>query len=384
MPTNSSHIRRFSDFLCFLNEKKGFNVSILLVDKISEPKHRTATVSRNFQFDYSELDTSLRWSLKFKSSFYKPFIAFMIRRDVKKYISENKSKIDLLVFGADSGIISSNFSKLAKRKGIKTALMVDGVVPFPIIKFNIIYSFIGFYNRLFSTGGKRGQTNPNYVFLMNKSGKDIFKNNGAKDSEFIWLGNPILEENTENNVKSFEFEIPFGSDLPIVFYAHHETGMTELEKEKLIVLLVELAEKEGFNLVVKFHPRDNNNVSKWNKSFKSGNVIFCKDEYSTTQILGLSDILITIFSTVTYEAMNANVPVILIKFVKSFYRLHYVEDSKAAVLANNEDELRREIKKLFSETDYRTRYIQRGRQHLIEDIENPNGFEQAKRVIDEL
>jgi len=281
-------------FVRYLSEsKKNNKISDLLV--------------KEFNLNKTELNKLINYNIK------KYYIDYYYYRDIINKINPKA------IFVHQNGIQKALFAA-ANDIGISTIEFQHGIIN----KYHPQYSYNNKidYNHL--------NTFPKYLFLLSEYWQEKFYYPSTK----IVMGNN--EFYSEDSTPKKEEDI-----TTIIFSRDHTENLLKLSKEFSNTY-------EGF-IYIKLHPNQYENKSYIEDEVSSlKNVKIITDELTIGNLLKKSRAIITITSTVVYEALQLGVKVFLLK--KQNYYEHYdLFNNPNVYIINNSNEI---TKKINNEFDY--------------------------------
>src|SRR5699024_3465584 len=208
-----------------------------------------------------------------------------------------------------------------------------------------------------------------YILTQNKHTTDIFKKSfqleNLFDGNFIEDGYPrtdlILNDNNANLINSIKkTQVRFNEDKKTILYAPTYRGdylNPSDDIEKLYSDLVQLKNQLNYNILLKAHPFVYDVIQK-DERFKEFLIL---DYYDINELLSLVDILITDYSSVFFDYLVTNNPIIFYTEDYEKYKnergLYIDIDQLLGPTINNIDDLISTIQnEYFSQPEYKNNY----------------------------
>jgi len=208
-----------------------------------------------------------------------------------------------------------------------------------------------------------------YILTQNKHTTDIFKKSfqleNLFDGNFIEDGYPrtdlILNDNNANLINSIKkTQVRFNEDKKTILYAPTYRGdylNPSDDIEKLYSDLVQLKNQLNYNILLKAHPFVYDVIQK-DERFKEFLIL---DYYDINELLSLVDILITDYSSVFFDYLVTNNPIIFYTEDYEKYKnergLYIDIDQLPKPTINNIDDLISTIQnEYFSQPEYKNNY----------------------------
>ena len=373
VPTNSSHVPKNSSLLSLLRQR-GHRIRILCLDPWFSHLHAALPSIRKTDFDWEEIApiNIPREARTILRACYSRRIA----RAVKARIEANPST-DLFIFGGDRGVISRTFIRTARKSGVPSVLVLDGLilpdnpdyVPLDGI-LKRLRDTLGYwaYKLLFRQGPK-GASGVELVLAINETGRQALIANGAPKDIIEVVGSPEydaiaaeMDDTGDVSQAAIREKLRIAADRPVVFYAHQTFGIPEDGYRQIIKKLAEGCVKANAILLVKFHPRGQDAVSQWRQwaasvGLSERDVVFARDECTSIEAVQLCSICVTVFSTVALEALINSRPLMILRYLNAQSLLPYAQQYGVALEVFDEQELSDSIARLVQDPDLRSRLL---------------------------
>lgn len=205
---------------------------------------------------------------------------------------------------------------------------------------------------------------------------DVKKKNAIDYKKLIITGQSrfdhlIEKKNSNNMIKNLN------PSKKTVVWATQTHGLTEEENKKNIIAMSELLENSSeINLLIKFHPAENQKETIYDGlEKKHQNCLIINNEHvlsDLSELLSLSDILITKNSTTAIEASLMDKDILIVDYVRKS-KNRYVEDGIAIGAYEpiqvkqeiykllNDDKLKEKLLKQRKKFNYRYNYLNDGK-----------------------
>tara|TARA_B100000886_G_scaffold340526_1_gene310847 strand:- start:7842 stop:9794 length:1953 start_codon:yes stop_codon:yes gene_type:complete len=296
------------------------------------------------------------------------------------------SNVSTILMCSEAGIIGRIFNPIAQKYGINLIGIqhgaLGGAIDYPYFHIeehinrqdytnsNLLPHFFSFPNKT--------------VVWSEKIKSNLIKRGKYPKSSLAVIGNmanDIKMENSTINKRALKKQYNIPSDKKIILLAIR-TGGKGLDKEfdsSCLNMVYSISKKESnFFILSKIHPLEKFKLyyqAKKNLNIPSNNLIITKNINIKTAIL-ISDIVISVRSTIIFEAMEYNKPVIIINPENS--DLDALEFSKtgAVFYAVNQDEIETILKDIRKNS--LSENMIRNQNQCIEDFLGENNINQNK------
>lgn len=376
LPSNRINVHKNS---VLLNELKnaGFRVLVLCIDELvaDAVTARQSIVESGFEYLSISGGSFRRNSHWVIQSFQKSLVV-----DPLKVLFDNEAPV-LLLTAYDGDVVPFWICKEFQKRRLPVVLVPDGMVleespSYSVTSYYSIKRFVGkTIKKICGVGDLRGSSKPDYVMLLNASGRGAFAEFGITPDRVYTVGTPEYENlannsldlvSTEDSKKNIYSKLAISLDRPFIFFAHQSNfGLSNLEMFEFVFTMASAAKHSGATLVVKFHHRSDNKIIEWEEWRESVNlsdqdVMFTNHHLYSIDILTEATLCITAFSTVGLEAIFCKTPLIVIKFLNTQYELQFAEDYDCAWNVHSLSQLDEAIKVLLSDENKRNYYIESG------------------------
>ena len=190
-----------------------------------------------------------------------------------------------------------------------------------IYPYNPMYS----YGEIISKSNPYGFPIPNYLLLYGNVTKNILIANGYLKDNLITFGNPSLF-NLNKFKSKFDLQkslnkFSIHNDEHVILFttgklqrAYPEVGKFDYDEKIAEELIEKFGNNENYRIIIKPHPTEEN-IQIYEELIKknsSKNVIISQD--NIFELISLSSVVISVFSTTMYDALCFEKPVIRVKF----------------------------------------------------------------------
>lgn len=367
-----------------------FPIELLLSNKTNSQKifKIFSKIINNKQFQEKFVFEGINFWEEMEDDFEKftllPHIQIYIRllNGLKQFFKHNKPLAVFLPYEtgpfALSTIVACDFHKI-KTIGIQHGLLW---------KNNSDYSHVYFR----SIDDLLGMPLPDMTLLFGKFSYKILIEQGYPKNRFLVFGNPeffriekIIAKLKNLDIKS-KYNIPYNKKI-ILFatgksqrYYNNLGGSLDYDEQVLITLLEQYCNNEKYFVIIKPHPGEylsfyEQLLEKYNsKNFK---II----EGDLFELLFISDVNISIFSTVLTDSIALNKMTIRVKFPNSTVPLPY--DEYNVLVSCHLKSLSESIEMIINEKSLQDK-LQNNRIEFLQDmynLPNPNSIEQIESLV---
>lgn len=390
IPTAVTHVDRFRDVMEGFRER-GDSVRLFCVDSALQDTNRCIDRIRSSGYPFRRLPQEVcnpapHWALE---SLNNARLARSLRGAWREL------DMDCLVIGGDFGFVRQTIIRTAVDLSIPIVHIMDGlVVPpnprprapkprKPTFKYLLPWRWQRFDRKL-------GDSGADLVLVMNLTGRDDLIRNGVPAERVKLVGSPAHDRFVasvsqtlppDNRELIQRLGLPQGK--PVVLYAAQE-----LDHKPLIRQMMPGVKRCRAVLLVKFHPREPNDLRTWrewamSQGFGPGDIVFSRDELSSFDALRLSDLCVTVFSTVAVEALIIGKPVVYIQYMDCDFSLSYGSSYGAGIDAGSPEELQDAIERLLRDKVLRQQIIANGYVAAKEEMAGLVGGS-LRRTIEEI
>ncbi len=384
VPSNSSHLGK-SRLLLNKLRQNGCSILLVCVDGITDDLHSTMDQIKNSGFDYKILPAegypkNRHWFVK----------SVMMRKFVNIWTQFVKQlKTDVVIFQEDYDPATFTLLRIAKGLGVTTVLIPDGLLVHEnnsrqMSCFEWLKCVIARRIQVaLKSGGRIGTAGADLILAMNKSGKDVLIKGSPINSRIEVVGSPEYDDiarqySNSKNVSQDLLQKKFhlAQNRPVVFLAHQAVNESQLKD--LIRRTILATRKCNALLLLKLHPRSNDDPEKWRawaleEGISTQELVIAKNEVSSLDIVKECSVCMTFFSTVCLEAMIFDKPVILIQFLNLSYKLQYGQLYGAAIEVESPDELEDAIISAVSTEQLRLNLAKNARVLLQDELLGMDG-----------
>lgn len=364
VPSNSSHVGKNIVLMRRLREH-GHDVRIICLDELHSSMHWAADQIDKLDFQYENIPA--KYFMRECPRIFKVsritkslFKALQVRKlpgEIRNFL-ESRDRPDVLIFSADVGPVSRCFVQTARRLGIRSILVGDGIF---FSENNPRYKPEGFFRQLLGKcvtrisnflhqTGHMGTSGVELIFVFNKTGKDWFLKCGIPSDQIMVVGSPeyealakLVSDPNPLDLREVRERIGIPPDRPVVLFAHQPI-IEGKDLERTILELVEGCRRAGAALLVKFHPRSLERPESWRRwaekqGLKSDEAVFVLKECTPTEAILLCTAFVTAYSTMVFDAMTCRRPMVLIQYLNVPYVLDYTVQYGIAIDAHSEKDL---------------------------------------------
>ena len=344
-----------------LNENKNWFPLELMLEEDSSAvdnffqQYQKLFSDQNFQNLFKFNNVFLWSSLEsfFKEMSYAPHIPFYINLlySIENILQKTTPKIVFLPY--ETGTISLAFIIVCNKLKIKTIGIQHGY----IYEYNPMYSFKNFLN----DKNPLGFPLPNKLLLFGEGVKQQMIKSGYPESKLISFGNPSFFnlEQIKDTLKQEDlyqkYAIPkhkkiilFATGKLQPFYSGHGTYDYDVQIWKH--LLKNFILDDDIFLILKPHPSEKNieAYQKLIEKINSKNSLIVDADLK--ELLNITTITISVFSSVMIDSLCFQKPVIRVKFDND---KHPIFDLCSAIISSDLPSLKNNILKIFESKDYK-------------------------------
>jgi len=264
-----------------------------------------------------------------------PFLPFYshLTNSLTEYFSNFKPKAIFIPY--ETGSLALSIISACKNLDIPTFGIQHGY----IYPYNPMYS----YGKIISESEPFGFPIPDFLLLYGNYTKQLLISNGYPADKLIAFGNIFLFNLEQfklkfNYKKSLEkFSINKNEKIILVTTGKLQRGYSSAGKydydEKIIEnLLRKFSNNNNYKIIIKPHPTEFN-IQVYDeliKKYSSNNVIISNE--NIFELISLSSVLISVFSTTMYDALCFEKPVIRVNFSKSIP--HQIDLSEVVIVSS--------------------------------------------------
>lgn len=263
---------------------------------------------------------------------YKKIISLLLNR-IKIHFFLRKHKPKLIVLGSDiGGIYIRMIQDSADLLGIKVLIINTHPTLPELMPINKTISKkrkywlkkFGLYKPLhFSKRTIGAYLSDSIIAVSGSSIKDDLTKAGIHPQRIVVTGNPLHDDLfdmlNERNKQQTKFELTSSNRMILVYF----TGMFQekYSKEYLRLLnktLIESVDQQRIKLVVKFHPREPNDIIETYKSdLELAHAHYVEDEYDAVELILAGDVILAdIGSSLIPQAILAGKPCLILNLQK--------------------------------------------------------------------
>lgn len=314
-------------------------------------KYSDITSSDNFKnlFEYEGISLWNQMEFEFLKLSYAPYLPFYLTvfDSLKLTFQKNKPKAIFLPY--ETGSLAQAFIIAAHKFGIKTIGIAHAITA----RGNPMYSYEHFWN----VSDKFGFPIPDVTLLFGNYSKQVLIKQGYPEDKFIIFGNAAffnLDEilNLLSSKPLFEkYNLPKDQQI-ILFTTEHlqkhytAQGKYDYDTKILLNLLENFAGKKNITIVLKPHPHEiTTEYEQVLEKFNAPNFRIIQGDLF--ELIHLSSLVISVFSTSMIDAITLQKPVIRVVFDNFQHSIPY--DQFGVVVPTNLNNLSTSIEKLLKD-----------------------------------
>ena len=263
------------------------------------------------KFDYNEISLSSSISKILQKLLFAPYIPIYMEiiDSAIKLFSKNKPKAVFLPY--ETGPYALAIIAVSKKFNIQTIGVQHGY----IYKNNPMYVFGKYISEK-----KNSFPFPEKMIIFGESVKDLLIKKMYPDKKLIVLGNPAFFNwkkisNNKNKILK-KFNIPTKNQIILFttgklqreYSAHGKYNYDEI----IFTKLNELSKRKNITIILKPHPQESNIKIYEEIKNNNNNVIILKN--NIVELISISDIIVSVFSSTMIDALCFEKPVLRIKF----------------------------------------------------------------------
>jgi len=207
---------------------------------------------------------------------------------------------------------------------------------------------------------------PEKLLLFGDIPRDILLRRGYPSKKLVSFGNPIFfnyKSIDESTINKFREKFGLNNFKHVILFAppnlQENKNEINFNMEILSRLISDFNDQTDYVILIKLHPLDS--PSKYEKLLK--NIMNFKIiDGNILELILLSDVVISTYSTTILDAMALQKPVIQIKFDNENFPMPF--DNYNCVLSSNLSEMMLKIDKLMTDKKLRKTIIQNGNQFI--------------------
>lgn len=274
----------------------------------------------------------------FQQMTFSPFLPFYLSLidSLKTHFSKNKPKVIFLPY--ETGPIALGIISIFKDLGIKTIGVQHGY----IYPYNPMYSQQNFRSK----NNPYGYPIPDFTLLFGKHAKNLLVTNGYPSENLIEFGNPALFNLEKISIsidrKKLRKKYGIKENQNVILFtsgklqrAYAEAGRYDYDEQIWNYLLGHYSDNENFFIILKPHPSEKNILAyeRILDNYTCKNAIIVQDD--TFELIHLSSMVISVFSSTMYDALCFKKPVLRVKFENE--KPHILDNSNVIITTNLRD-----------------------------------------------
>ena len=271
--------------------------------------------------------------------------------------------------GLDGEILENSAINLAKRDGISNFSMLPSLTnPNPIVK---------------------EWFHAEKIFLPGKLSFDMLKKLGYDENRLVIIGHPkydfLKKISSEESRKKLKKEFNFDQKKKLVTIAMSQWNEND---DKWMSDFIKFCNDNNFEIIIKIHPmyKVTNNELSTNKielikKLCARNKFWITYDFDIYSLLSASDLVITDFSNVGIEAKLLGKPVIAANFSSPAWDYLQLEETGAAIMVKNTEELEKISKKILEKG---LEYNQKEIEAIVNNYNFKNDGNASERIFKSL
>jgi len=228
-----------------------------------------------------------------------------------------------------------------------------------------------------------GETFATKKLVFGDSFKEILINKGTNKKDIEVVGSPIYDDIKKISKKDklkFKKNLGIQDDRKIILL-DSARGDTEEFKEKLNHI-IKTIKNSNFKLIIKQHPceyRDDKYKNIYNKIANEHNVPIIISQDKMSDMLNISDVFITRFSTTMIEALALDIPVILLNTKRESIYENFPESKRVLEQITNLNKFEEKLKSILESKD--TKPIIKNRKRILENNAGKIDGKTTERIV---
>jgi hypothetical protein len=399
VPSNSSHIGKLRAFMDALRAR-GHEVRLVCLDALLEPVHSTRRQADQTGYPVEVLPAD--W-LGGKTGAWELLRPRGVARIVRQFLQTHK--VDALVFGADTGVVSRNFIRTAERMGVPTVLVPDGLVLPPNPRHKRPAGSGSWTKRLslwlsltLGSKGRRGESGVRRILIMGEKGRRTLVDRGIPSDriqvvgfcEYDALAPLAREELSATDEAALRQRVGLPAGRPVVLLVYQDDLGLENTRD-IILRLLAAARRGGAGVLVKFHPRNPSDIEAWRawahaQNIRPDELALVRSECTSIEAVRLCAVCVAAYSTVALEALLFRRPLVLIQYLYLAMELPYGRDYGAAIEVERPDDLEGAVYAALADDADRQRLIRAAWPALEQEVGRLDGkvAERMAEAVEEL
>lgn len=304
-------------------------------------------------FTYNGISLWSNLEFLFKKMTFTPHLPFYLNLldSLNFYFSTNKPKAIFLPY--ETGPLALAIISIFRKLGIKTIGVQHGY----IYPYSPMYSQTSFSNH----DSPYGFPLPDTTLVFGNYVKDLLVKNGYPPEKFEVFGNPSLFHldviSSKFDSKMIRKKFTLQDNQKVILFTtgklqrnYTEGGKYDYDEQIWENLLQNYGGKNDFFIILKPHPGEKN-ISIYKKimqKYPHNNVIITQNDIF--ELIQISSLVISVFSSTMFESLCFKKPVIRLKF--SEYENHIL-DSSNAIITSNINDLTQNISKLIYNSKFK-------------------------------
>ena len=308
----------------------------------------------------------------FESMSFEPFLPHYLQiiDSLVTFFENNKPRVIFLPY--ETGPLSLGIIIAAKKRNVKTIGLQHG----HIYKYNPMYSFDLFQNE----NNANGFILPDKILLFGNQTKKLLLSNHYPEENLLVFGNPNffnINEMIESFSKKNLFQkyhlsrnkkiilFPTGKLQP--FYTNH--GVYDYDVQIWKKLLENFSRKSDYYLILKPHPGEKNIqiYEQMLKNYNSNNARIIQNNIN--ELIYISSIIISVFSTVMLDSLCFKKPVIRIQFPEDN---NSIFNNTNSIVISTLNDLPSSIEKIYTDNEMTKNLLTNAKEFILDNYGIPN------------
>ncbi len=304
-------------------------------------------------FTFNEISLWSNLEFLFKKMTFTPHLPFYLNLldSLNFYFSKNKPKAIFLPY--ETGPFALAIISIFRKLGIKTIGVQHGY----IYPYSPMYSQTSFSNH----NSPYGFPLPDTTLVFGNYVKDLLVKNGYPPEKFEVFGNPSLFHldviRSKLNSKMIRKKFTLQDNQKVILFTtgklqrnYTEGGNYDYDEQIWENLLQNYGGKNDFFIILKPHPGEKNILiyEEIMQKYPHNNVIITQNDIF--ELIQISSLVISVFSSTMFESLCFKKPVIRLKFSE---HENHILDSSNAIITSNINDLTQNISKLIYDSKFK-------------------------------
>ena len=341
-PTNPAHMGKFMPLMRCLRER-GDQPTLFSVGAV--PLAASECESADFRF----LQLPPCGFKGSRNHFRSALGLGRLARAMETTLVQHRHEIDVVVLGGDTWVFSRTLIRTARRLGIPTVLLVDGLQlpPNPCYRLSLwrrIKSTLGSWiDLLVGSIGPRGSGGSDLILVIDEMSRQLLIEEGIKPARLRVVGSPAFDQMasrarplTPDEERDWRHRLGIPQHRSVIAFMQQPVFDPPTVQHELLTSMIQACRACEAMLVVKFHPRSRENTADWRRwaneqGFGDSSVAFFTSECTAEDLARIAGACVTVFSTAVMDAFIYGKPVVIIRYLNVPYELRYGSQYAAAI-----------------------------------------------------